>query len=150
MPAQRAAQRIALAHVPVGDELVAVGIGVRRQHDDVAQEAHASPRRTADELVDGFDQLLRAEHFVGVQPAVDPDDRLALGGERARLRVGQALGEGQAARDVPVAIEPPQVLGRRDDGHPLRAALFGPADVHESNPIRLGAPAASSSVSSCE
>src|SRR4029450_4344841 len=29
-------------------------------------------------LVDEFDQLLRAEHLVGVQPAVDPDHRLAL------------------------------------------------------------------------
>ena len=38
-PDERAQQRIALAHVPVRDELVAVRVGVHGQHDHVAQEA---------------------------------------------------------------------------------------------------------------
>ena len=60
----------------------------------------------ADQAVAGLDQLLRAEHLVGVQAAVDPDDRLALGGERLGLGVGQAFGQGQPPGDFLVAGEP--------------------------------------------
>jgi hypothetical protein len=38
-----------------------------------------------------------------VQAAVDPDDRLAFARQRARLGVGEVLGERERARDVFVA-----------------------------------------------
>ena len=70
---------------------------MRREDDDVAQEAQGLRVGAADELVDRFDQLLRAEHFVGVQPAVDPDDRLPSSSERTSLGVGQPFCEGETA-----------------------------------------------------
>ena len=73
-----------------------------------------------------------------MQPAVDPDDRPALGGERLGLDVGEALGQGQAPGDLLVAAEPLLVLGRGDDGHQLRPALGGLADLDQRQPIRLG------------
>ena len=92
----------------------------------------------AGELVDGLDQLLRAEHFGGVQAAVDPDHRLAFLGERARRVVGEALGLRQAARDLLVAIELLEVLGRGDDRHQLIAALGGLADRLDDHAIGFG------------
>ena len=96
--------RSGVAHVPVGHQLHAVGIGVHGEDDHVAQEAHRLFVGLADELIDGLDQLLRAEHFGGVQAAVDPDHGLAFARERARLVVGEALGQREAARDVLVAF----------------------------------------------
>ena len=54
----------------------------------------------ADQLVDRLDQLLRAEHFGGVQAAVDPDDRLAFLRQRARLIVGQPFGDARGVRAI--------------------------------------------------
>ena len=137
-PASRPPQRIGLAQVPVGDEVVAVRVGVDQQDDHVVEDAARLVVVAADQAVDGLDQLLRAEHLVGVQPAVDPDHRLALGGERLGLGVGEALGQGQAAGDLLVAAEPLLVLGRGDDGHQLRPALGGLADLDQRQPVRLG------------
>ena len=105
-------RRVGFAHVPIGHELVPVRVGVHGQHDHVTQETTRLIVRTADQLIDGLDQLLCAEYLVSVQPAIDPDDRFALGRQRARLRVGQSLRQGKASRDVTVVIESPQVLGR--------------------------------------
>ena len=55
----------------------------------------------ADQLVDRLDQLLRAEHLGRVQAAVDPDDRLAFLRQRARLLVGQPLGQSPAGARSP-------------------------------------------------
>ena len=68
------------------------GLACAARMIDVAQDAHRLFVGLARELVDGLDQLLRAEHFGGVQAAVDPDHRLAFLGQRARLIVGEALG----------------------------------------------------------
>ena len=51
----------------------------------------------ADHLVDHLAELLRAERLGGVQAAVDPDNGLAVLRQRARLLVGQALGQREAA-----------------------------------------------------
>ena len=135
---QRSPLRVGLAHVPVGDQIVAVRVGVHQQDDDVAQDAPRLLVVAADQLVAGLDQLLRAEHLVGVQAAVDPDDRLALGGERLGLGVGEPLGQRQPPGDLLVAAEPLVVLGRGDDGHQLRPALGGLADLDQRQAIRLG------------
>ena len=59
----------------------------------------------AHELIDGLDQLMRADDFGRVQAAVDPDDRLAFLRQRARLLLGEAAGAVQLLRDLLVAIE---------------------------------------------
>ena len=127
-----------LAHVPVGDQLHAVGIGVDGEDDDVAQEAHRLFVGAADELIDRFRQLLRAEHFGGVQAAVDPHDRLAVARELTRLFVGQALGQREPLRDVLVLLQVLVVLRRRDDRHQLIAALGGLADALHDHAVGLG------------
>ena len=120
---------IRIAHVPVGDQLHAVGIGVDGQDDHVAQEAHRLFVGAADELIDRFHQLLRAEHFGGVQAAVDPHHRLAVASELPRLFVGEALGEREPLGDVLVLLQVLVVLRRGDDRHQLIAALGGLADA---------------------
>ena len=141
---QRALQRILLAHVPVGDEIVAVGIGVRGENDDVAEEARGLGIVLADQLVDRLHQLLRAEHFRGVQAAVDPHDRLAFRGERARLIVGQPFGQRELPRDLLVARQLLVVFRRGDDRHQLRSPLFGLADVDDASSCRTRRRASSS------
>ena len=64
-----------------------------------------SGSRAAHQLVHELDQLLRAEHLVRVQAAVDPDNRLALGGERARLLIVEIFGQREAPGDVAVVVE---------------------------------------------
>ena len=117
------------------DELHAVRVRVHREDDHVVQEAQRLRVGAADHLVDRLDQLLRAEHLGGVQPAVDPDHGLAFARERARLIVGQAFGLREPPRDVLVASELLEVLGRRDDRHQLRPAFGGLADVHDPHAI---------------
>ena len=92
----------------------------------------------ANELIDRLHQLLRAEHLGGVKAAVDPDDRLAVARELARLVVGQALGQRQAAGDVLVFLQVLVVLGRGDDRHQLIAALGGLADALDGHAVGLG------------
>ena len=124
-----ALERILFAHVPVGDELLAVGVGLDAEHDHVVEEAHGLLIGAADHLVDPFHDLLRADGLGGVQAAIDPDDGLALFGQRARLLLADAFGEGELARDLLVLRQIPDVLRRRDDGHPLVAAFLGLADA---------------------
>ncbi len=130
--------RIRVPHVPVGDQLHAVGVGVRGQDDHIPEDAHRLLVGLAGELVDGLDQLLGAEHLGGVQAAVDPDHGLAFLRERTRLVVGQALGVGQPPGDLAVAVQLLEVLGRRDDRHQLVAALGGLADALHDHAIGLG------------
>ena len=100
-----ALHRVVVPHVPVGDEGVAVRIGVGDQEDDVIQEAHRLGVVAADHLPHEFHELLGAEDLGGVEAAVDPDDGLALGGERAGFVLGDALGMRQPPRDLLVAVE---------------------------------------------
>ena len=73
-----ALQRIRIPHVPVGDEIVAVGVGVDEEDDALVEESHRLGVGAADHLVDHLGELLRAERFGRVQAAVDPDDRFAF------------------------------------------------------------------------
>ncbi len=130
--------RIRVAHVPVGDQLHPVRVHVRGQDDHIPEDPHRLLVGLAGELVDGLDQLLRAEHLGGVQAAVDPDHRLAFLRQRPRLVVGQALGLRQPPRDLAVTVELLEVLGRGDDRHQLVAALGGLADALHDHAIRLG------------
>ena len=104
-PGQRAQRRFALAHVPVRDQFMTVRVGVDRQHDDIAEEPERFRVRAADQLIHGLDELLRTQHLAGVQPAIDPDDCLSFGRERACLIVGQAFSQRQPAGNISIAID---------------------------------------------
>ena len=78
---------------------------MHEQDDDVIQDPHRLGVGAADHLVDHLAELLRAEHFVGVQAAVDPDDGLALARERAGLLVGEPLSQRETARDLAILRE---------------------------------------------
>ena len=89
--------RVGFPHVPVGDELQAVGIDRDGEEDDVVQNAERLGVVAADHLPDQLDQVLRADDFGGVQAAVDPDDGLAFGGEACGRRRRSGPWPGQAA-----------------------------------------------------
>ncbi len=72
-----------------------------------------------------------------MEAAIDPYDRLAFRGQRARLVVGQSFRARQAPGDVLVPIERAEILGRGDNRHPLRPTLFRPADVDERHAVGL-------------
>ena len=90
-----------------------------------------------DQLVHRLDQLGGAQHLGRVQPAVDPDDRPPFLRQRARLFLGEPVGERQLPGDLLVPVELRDVGRRRDDRHQLGAALRRLADVHELHPVRL-------------
>ena len=102
--------------------------------DHVAQDARGLLVGAAHELIDGLDQLMRADDFRRVQAAVDPDDRLAFFRQCARLRLVDAPGPVQLLRDLLVAIELLEVLRRGDDRGEMRPALFGLADLDDLHP----------------
>ncbi len=121
----RAFGHIRLAHVPVRDQLHAVGIDQTAEQDHIVKKAPGLVVLTAAHLPDGLDQLLCAQRFSRVQPAVDPDHGAALARQRARLLVAQPLRQRQPPRDLFVSIELLLVLRRSDDrqvhGPPLGA-----------------------------
>ncbi len=127
-----------LAHVGTGDQFVAVGIGVHGQHDDVVENAQGFGVAAGAELVDELQELLGAEHFCGVQAAVDPHDGAPFGGQAAGLVLGEVFRKGEPAGDLAVAAEAAVVVGRGQDGHPLGPALRGPADIDQFHPAGLG------------
>ena len=129
--------RVLVAHVPVGDQLVAVRVGVHEENDAVVQEAQRLLVVAADHLVDHLGELLGAERLGRVQAAVDPHHRLPFLRQRARLVVGQPLGERQPPRDLLVARKLPVILRRSDDRHPLRPPFGGLPHVLEDHPVRL-------------
>ena len=53
------------------------------EHDRVVQNPQRLGIGSAVQAIDGLDELLRAEHFVRVQTAVDPDDDLPVPGQPA-------------------------------------------------------------------
>ena len=116
-------------HVPVRNQIVAVRIGMHEEDDHVVQNPHRLFIGAADHLVDHLAELLGAERFTGMQPAVNPDDGLPVLGERARLCIRQVLGQRESPRDVFVPSEVRVVLRRRHDRHELRTPLGGLADV---------------------
>lgn len=134
---QRALLGHGVAHVPVGRQVVAVGIRVHEQNDAVVQNPHRLFVGAADEVVDHLAELLRAEHFGRMQTAVDPHDRFAFLRQRARLRVGEALGVRELFGDLFVSRELLLILGRGHNRHVLRAALGGLADVLQHHPVRF-------------
>jgi hypothetical protein len=136
--AHRPLRRFLLAHVPVGHEVEPVGIGRDREEDDVVEDAPGLGVVPADHPPDELDELLGAQDLRRVEPAVDPDHGLALGGEPARDIVGQALSQGQARRNV---LDPGQagvVRRRRDDGHDHRPALGRYPDLDDPHPVGFG------------
>ena len=102
------------------------------QDDHVVEDAERLRVVGGDELVERLDQRLGAEHFAGVQAAVDPDDGLALGGQLAGLGLVDALGQREPAGDVPVVVELVVVGRRRDDAQ--RAAAGPPRSCRSRRP----------------
>ncbi len=101
---QRPVLRILVAHVPVGDQVHAVGIGVNKENDDVIENAQRLLIVEVQELVNHLVEHLGAQRFGRVQPAVYPHDRLALGGKLACLGVADPLRLGQALGDFLIAV----------------------------------------------
>ena len=126
---------VAGPHVPVGDQLHAIGIDGRQQQDVVVQDTQRLGVAAAQQVVGLGEQRLRGNHFGGVQAAIDPHDRFALRGQRPRLVVGEAFGARQSLRDLLVARQVPEVGRRRDDGHDDRPAFSSLADFFQPDAV---------------
>ena len=87
---------------------------------------------TGDAHVTGEGPLgtLRADRFRGVEPAINPDDRLAFVRHRARVGVREPFCEGHAPGDLLQPRDVLPVLRRGDNRHVVRAPLSGLADLH--------------------
>jgi hypothetical protein len=79
--------RIRFTHVPVGNQIHSVRVDANGQENHVFQEARGLSIVQANHLIDQLHQLLRAEHFRGMQTSIDPDDCLALRCQRTRLLI---------------------------------------------------------------
>lgn len=133
-----ALEGIFFAHVPVGDEFLAVGVGQDAEDDVVVEDTESFGVVAADELVDGLHKLLGADGFGGVEATVDPDYGFAGLGEVMGLSFGDALGQSEAAGDVFVLLEVLLVLGRRDDRHVVSSAFCGFADIDQFHAVGFG------------
>jgi hypothetical protein len=111
---------------------------MHRENDVILEDAHRLFVGPGDQLVRGLDQLIRAEHFGGMETAVEPDDRLAFLRQRLRLRVGEPLALREAHRDLLVPREVLEILGSRDDRSELRPSLGRLAELDDLHPVRLG------------
>src|SRR5687768_5362895 len=126
-----------LAHVPVRDEIHPIGIDQSGEEDVIAQEPHRLGIVPAHHLVHELNELLGAEYFSGVQPAIDPYDRLPLLRKSARFFYAHALRQSEPSRYLAIAVESPVVLRRCDDGHDDRPALGACTDTHYTKPVRF-------------
>jgi len=59
---------------------------MRHEYDHVIKDAHGFRVGTAGELPGGFDELVSAYYFIGVQAAIYPYYRLSFVGEGLGLR----------------------------------------------------------------
>ena len=89
---------------------------MHREHDHVLEDAIRFLVAPAHELIDRLDELVGAEHFRRVEPAVDPDDRLPFLRQRARLRLRDPFRGLELLRDLLVTRELREILRRGDDG----------------------------------
>ena len=102
-------------HIPVRHQLHAIGIHEAVENNDVIQETHCLGIGAVHELINIFDKLLRAEHFRGVQPAIDPHDGFSFSSQRSALVFVQTLGRRQAPGDFFVSRKIFLVFTRRND-----------------------------------
>ena len=136
--ASRPLQRVRLAHVPVGEQLVPVGVRMCEQNDHVVENAPRLAVVHADHLVDRLDELLGSEDLRCVQPSIDPDHGLTRLGQGMGLVLVDTLGQRETARDLSIFLQARVVLGRRHDRHQLRAIFSRTSDLLEYHPRGLG------------
>ena len=137
--AERALLLVGDVHIPVGDELDAIGIRHGHEEDVVVEEAHRLLVGLRDHLINLFDEALRIHRLGRVEAAVDPDDRAGDFRHGVRLVLGH-FGAREFLRHRLVVGELRHVRRRSDDRHVLLAAFFGEADAHDLQAVRLGRP----------
>ena len=135
---KRALGGLGLAHIPVGNQLHAVRVGMGGQNDNVVQDAHGFRIVARYHFVDELHQLMSAQYFAGVQSAIDPHHGLAFVRQCARLIVGESFGEREPAGDFFVAGQVLLILGRSEDDHPFRAAFFTFSDLDQLHTVGFG------------
>ena len=132
-----ARERVVVLHVPVRDELHAVGIRVHGEDDVILEDALRLVVVAREELVGRLDQLVRAEDFRRVQTAVEPNDRLAFLRQRVGLLVRQVFALRQLHRDVPVLLEQLEVGRIGDDRRHLGTTFTRLADFDRLHAVGL-------------
>ena len=128
---------VLLPHVPIRHQIVAVGVGMDEEDDDVIQESEGLLVIHTHHLIDGFHELLCTEHLRGVESPIDPHHRFPLPGQGPGLPLRDPLSQSHPAGDLLIAGQVGVVLRGGDDGHKLRPAFAGPADLFQDHPGRL-------------
>ena len=127
-----------MAHVPVRQKVMPVGVGMGSENDHLIQDPHRFCVGLGIDPVHELHELLRAQQLRSVQAPIDPHHRLAFRSEGAGLRVRHPFGRGQRAGDLFVAVQVPVVLRRGDDRHQLRTPFLGHPDRVQHHAVRLG------------
>ena len=125
-----------ITHVPVGHEFLSVGVDVGKENDHIVQNPHYFGVGASSELIGGFDELHPRHGFVGVNPAVDPNDCLSFFGHGFGLGISQALGTSKFGGNFLKTRQFFVVFGRGNDHHRLVTSFFGLADGNQFHPVR--------------
>ena len=115
---------VGCSHIPVRHQLHAIGIHEAVENNDIIQETHCLGIGAVHELINIFDKLLRAEHFRGVQSAIDPHDGFSFSSQRSGLVFVQTLCRRKASGDFFVSRKIFLVFTRRNDCQ-VHAPAFG-------------------------
>ncbi len=126
------------AHVPVGNPIVSVGVGVDEEDDAVLEHPFGLGIVLTREAVRHLDEVLSFEHFAGVEPAVNPDDRLLVLDKLFDfIVVLKTFCQGEALVALSDAFEISAVAGVGDDAHQLVASILGLSDVFDGEAVRF-------------
>ena len=102
---QTALQRVRFAHVPVGNQFLAIGVRRHAKDDVVVEKTHRIHIGSAQQLVYGFNELLGTNGLIGVQAAINPDDGFTLARQLPCGRFTHTFGMSQLLRNALVFRE---------------------------------------------
>src|SRR6185437_7419834 len=122
--------------IPIGDGALPVGVDREpKLYDQILADLLEQRRFSGDEVVAELDGVLMVGDFVGVQSAVDMDERLGFARQRMRLLVRNTARHGEAPRDIFVVLDLRQVRRVGDEGDPPVALLRGLAYVDQFDAV---------------
>ena len=99
------------AHVPIRHDLHPIGIHMDKKDDDLIQNTKRFCIVFRSQFIQRLDQLLCANHLIGVKTTINPHDRLSLTGERLSLSFSN-LRSTQLSGNFLVARQFREIFGR--------------------------------------
>ena len=123
--------------VPVGDDLLPVGIDTRPEEDHrvVKDRLRARLVGLAQQVIRELDRVLRPRDLARVESAADVDEDLPLASQRARFGAGEPGGMREPLRDLTQPRQVREILARRDDGERPVTAGRRLADLDQADAV---------------